>query len=177
MSRSALSDPQRVAIRLRRPTAADAAGVRALVEACPPLDVNSTYAYLLVCTHFSATSVVAEADGGLVGFVSSYLKPEDASVLFIWQVAVDARMRGHGLAGRLLDEALRRPACAGIRSLEATISPSNAASWAVFRAFASRHAAACDETPCFEPHHFAIDDDQGHEAERLVRIGPIPEDA
>jgi L-2,4-diaminobutyric acid acetyltransferase len=151
--------------------------MRALVEACPPLDVNSTYAYLLVCTHFAATSVVAEAGDGLVGFVSGYLKPEDASVLFVWQVAVASRARGQGLAGRLLDEALRREACAGVRTLEATIAPANAASWALFRAFAGRHQATCDEAPCFEPHHFAIDPDRTHEAERLVRIGPIRKDA
>jgi L-2,4-diaminobutyric acid acetyltransferase len=157
--------------------AADAAGVRALVEACPPLDLNSTYAYLLVCTHFSTTSVVAEVGDGLVGFVSAYLKPDDASVLFIWQVAVAARGRGQGLAGRLVDEALRRPVCAGVRTIEATIAPSNAASWALFRAVASRHAASLHDTPCFEPHHFAMNDGQGHEAERLVRIGPIREDA
>jgi L-2,4-diaminobutyric acid acetyltransferase len=61
----------------RKPTPADAADIHALVEECKPLDVNSTYAYLLLCSHFASTCIVAEDGRGLAGFISGYCKPDD----------------------------------------------------------------------------------------------------
>ncbi|MDX5310866.1 MAG: GNAT family N-acetyltransferase, partial [Rhodococcus sp. (in: high G+C Gram-positive bacteria)] len=68
------------------------------------LDVNSSYAYVLWCRDFAATSVVATAgDHEAVGFVSGYRRPEAPDTLFVWQVAVDQDQRGRGVAGRMLD--------------------------------------------------------------------------
>ncbi|MCB1019372.1 MAG: diaminobutyrate acetyltransferase [Bryobacterales bacterium] len=154
----------------RIPTPADAAGVRALVEACPPLDVNSTYAYLLLCSHFAQTCVLAEIDGEPAGFLSAYIKPTDPSTLFVWQVAVSPQARGRGVGSRMLDEAFARDASHGARYVEATISPGNAASWALFKTFAQKRGAACTSADQFRPEDFGP---EAHEEERLLRIGPI----
>jgi L-2,4-diaminobutyric acid acetyltransferase len=158
------------AVRYRRPEIADGSAMHALVRACPPLDLNSIYAYLLHCTHFRETCVLADSGDGLAGFATAYLQPADPSVLFVWQVAVSPRARGLGVAGRLLQELMRRPACGHVRYLETTITPSNAASWRLFRAFAREQQAACRESTLFEAADFGAD---GHEAERLLRIGPF----
>jgi len=170
MTRSVLDTPAATTPLIRRPTQADAAGLYTLVEACRPLDLNSRYAYLLLATHFSATCALAEVDTGPVGFVAAYLKPSDLAVLFVWQVAVHPHMRGRRLAGRLLDDVLDRPECAAVRYLEATITPSNEASWKLFRAFAQAREAVCRETAMFTEADFGA---SGHEREQLLRIGPL----
>lgn len=148
----------------------DAGAIHALVARSRPLDLNSEYAYLLLCTHFADTCVIAEVESRLAGFVSSYKKPTDDSVLFVWQVAVGLDARGRGLASRMLSELMSREPCRDIRWIETTITPSNHASRALFESFAKRHGAECVEQPLFQEEHFG---GAGHEAERLFRIGPL----
>ncbi|MGH9161150.1 MAG: diaminobutyrate acetyltransferase [Vicinamibacteraceae bacterium] len=157
-------------VRYRPPRLADAAQVHALVAACKPLDLNSVYAYMLLCTHFADTCAIAEQDGRAVGFVSGYLEPPTSGVLFIWQVAVSAGVRGRGVAKRLLEDILGRPACHRVQHLETTITPSNEASWALFRALARDRGTDVHDGVLFRREDFGTDD---HEEERLVRIGPF----
>ncbi|GAA3959171.1 diaminobutyrate acetyltransferase [Gordonia caeni] len=89
------------------------------------LDVNSSYAYVLWCHDFPDTSIVAESDGGVVGFVTGYRKPSRPDVLMIWQVAVDADQRGRGIAARMLVELFERCRAEGVTSMQTTISPDN----------------------------------------------------
>ena len=161
---------QTTGVEYRRPRQADGAAVHALIEACAPLDVNSRYAYLLLCTHFADTSAVAEIDDRIRGFVGGYLKPSDPSVLFIWQVAVHPAARGHGIGSGLLHDLLGRPACRRVRHLEATITPSNHGSWTLFRAFARAHGARCADGLAFGPEDLG---GSAKEEERLLRIGPL----
>ncbi len=94
---------------LRRPACSDAARIHQLVAACKPLDLNSTYAYLLLCHHHADTCVLAEEGGRIVGFVSAYRPPGREGEIFIWQVAVAAGQRGRGLGRRMLTQLLARP--------------------------------------------------------------------
>lgn len=157
-------------MQFRCPVSEDGALVHQLVGRCPPLDENSLYCNLLQASHFAETSVAAELNGELVGFVSGYLVPERSDTLFIWQVAVASEARGLGLAGRMIREILDRPRCAAVRHLETTITPGNAASWALFRGLARRLQAACAESPMFtRERHFG----GRHDDEILLRIGPF----
>ncbi|MEE4146639.1 MAG: diaminobutyrate acetyltransferase [Halieaceae bacterium] len=167
---SLLAPPEH--ILLRKPRSRDGSALHELVRSCPPLDENSVYCNLLQCTHFAEASVVGEIDGQLVCAISAYLVPGREDTLFIWQVAVTGSARGRGVAGRMLNHILARPACAGVRYLETTVTDSNQASWALFESFARRSEAALHRSPLFERRqHFAGE----HETEVLARIGPLPE--
>lgn len=158
------------ALLLRRPQLADGQAVHALVRRCPPLDLNSSYSYFLLCSHHADTCVVAEQDGALAGFLSAYRLPQAPHTLFVWQVAVDAAARGRGLAGRLLEELLARPSCAGVRFIETTVAPSNRASRRVFERFAAQRSAPWQEKVFLARAHFG---NEAHDDEILLRIGPL----
>ena len=83
------------------------------------------YCNLLQCTHFGATSALAEAEGDAVGFVSGYSPPQHPDALFVWQVAVDERARGHGLAKRLIMDILQRPGNEHLHYIRTTITAQN----------------------------------------------------
>lgn len=157
--------------RFRKPDAADAHKVTRLVDSSPPLDTNSAYCNLLQCSDFRDTCVVAERGGELIGWTSAYRPPVAPETLFVWQVAVAPEARGEGLALRMLDELLVRPAAAGASVLTTTITADNGASWALFEAFARRHGAILTKSPRFEREaHFA----GAHETEWEARIAPLP---
>ena len=158
-------------LTFRRPTAADGPAITALIAASPPLDTNSAYCNLLQCSDFSGTCVIAERAGQIVGWISGYRPPASPDVFFVWQVAVSAAARGMGLAGRMLDELVSRPELRGAATLTTTITEGNAASWALFTAFARRHAATLTKSPRFEREaHFA----GAHDTELEARISPLP---
>ena len=156
------------ALLLRKPQAQDGAALHALIEACPPLDLNSVYCYLLQCSHFAATSVVAERAGELVGAITGYRPPAQGDTLFIWQVAVDEEARGHGLAGRLLDYLIGGNG--EIRYLQTTVSPSNKASRRLFEKLSARLDTRLSIEEGFPQSLFP---DGLHEAEPLLTIGPF----
>lgn len=173
-----LADEERVeptAITLRRPRAADAPALQALVAACPPLDGNSRYCNLLHCTHFAGTSVAAErrVEGEapeLVGFISAYRPPERPEALFIWQVAVRNDARGRSLGRHMLRHLLTRPACAGVHYLETSVTDDNPRSEAMFRGLAEELDATVRRHLWFErDRHFSGE----HANEYLFRIGPF----
>jgi L-2,4-diaminobutyric acid acetyltransferase len=154
----------------RQPERRDGAVLYDLIAACPPLDLNSRYAYLLVCEHFADTSLIVEQDGVIVGAVTAYIPPAHPDSLFVWQVAVSKQMRGQKLASRMLEHLLThcvKPRC--LRWMEATISPSNEASRNLFIQFAARHDAGVTTTSLFTARDFGSSQ---HEEELLYRIGP-----
>lgn len=158
-------------IVLRSPTLEDGMAVFRLVEICPPLDMNSSYCNLLQCSHFANTSVAAQINGELVGFISGYAIPERPDTLFIWQVAVAEQARGLGLASRMLAHILARPHCADIAYLETSITKDNQASWALFKSLAKVLSADFQSSSGWmdKEAHFAGQ----HDSEVLVRIGPF----
>lgn len=157
-------------LTLRHLQRGDGAALHDLVAACPPLDLNARYAYLLLCEHFAQTSVVAEADGKLAGAITAYVPPEQPNTLFVWQVAVAESQRGRGLGRRmlqyLLDHCIKQR---GLRWMETTISPGNEASHRLFTGFALQHDAGCSIATLFAAEDFGA---SGHEEERLYKIGP-----
>lgn len=155
---------------IRPPRVTDGASVNALIANCPPLDRNSLYCNLLQCTHFSATSALAEQEGRVIGFVSGYRLPDEPETLFIWQVAVDRIARGRALGKRLILDILSRPVCAGVSMLETTVTQSNAASQAMFDKIAAELDAPHRRTLLFDrDRHLG----GNHSSEFLISIGPF----
>lgn len=160
----------KIDVTLQSPKSTDGFELNRLIEKSPPLDSNSVYCNLLQCTHFKETCIRAESDGQLVGFVSGYLLPERPNTLFVWQVVVAEAARGQGLASRMLNALLQRPACRNVEFVETTITPDNAASQALFRRLASALSAPAQILPGFnKQEHF----NGRHESEELWRIGPF----
>lgn len=162
--------PSADALTIRRPTTSDGHSLNQLIERCPPLDANSIYCNLLQVTHFADTAAVAELKGHLVGSVTGYRLPHRDDTLFIWQVAVDQRARGRGLAKRLIRHILRRPNLEQVRRIETTIEPDNGASWGLFTSLARElDAPARREVLFASERHF----EGQHNDEVLLRIGPF----
>lgn len=165
-----MSEEKTQNIELREPVGEDGMSVNRLVSECPPLDGNSVYCNLLQASHFAGTSVAAEMQGDLVGFISGYIVPGRPDTLFVWQVAVHEKARGQGLAQRMIEAILARPQCRDVKFIETTITENNAASWGLFESIARRAGADLVRSPMFERmRHF---NDQ-HDTEILARIGPI----
>lgn len=158
-------------IAIRPPTRADGAAMWRLAGRAGGLDVNSSYAYLLWCRDFAATTVVAVDPGSdeLAGFVSGYRRPDEQSVLLVWQVAVDPGHRRIGLGSRMLDAIVGVLRDLGGSHIETTVTPGNEASRAMFGALANRHGTGLSESELFGADDFPDD----HEPELLLRIGPF----
>ncbi|UTR10510.1 diaminobutyrate acetyltransferase [Evansella sp. LMS18] len=156
-------------IVLEKPALNDGAKMWELVNDST-LDLNSPYKYLMMCEYFSETCVVAKENENLAGFITAFIPPERKDVIFVWQVGVDESFRGKGIASRMLKELLSREACKDVRYLEATVTPSNTASKALFTRFALKEDAKCFITPCFPADLFPGDE---HESELTYRIGPL----
>lgn len=155
---------------IRKPNPNDGWAIYELVKSCPPLDINSAYAYLLLATQFRETCAVATNENDeVVGFVSGYVKSCSPDTFFLWQVAVGEKARGTGLARRLVEAVLARSELDGVHHLETTITPDNLASWTLFRRLSERWQA-----PLNSREYFSTDQLGGeHDPENLVRIGPF----
>lgn len=156
---------------IRKVEQKDAAQIWELVRQSPPLDLNSPYAYLLLCHHFNDTCRVIENNGRISGFVSAYRPPSRQDVLFVWQVAVAPELRGKGAALSMLQKLLEDDVCESVKFVEATVSPSNTASRKLFRALARILNTECRENTLFEAGCFPAS--EKHEPEDVFRIGPI----
>ena len=158
-------------VAFRAARVSDAARIWQIVNDSGVLDRNSSYAYLLFCRHFGATSVVAELAGEVGGFITAFRPPGREEVVFVWQVAVDEALRGRRVARRMLHALVRLPGCEGVRFLETTVTPSNEPSRKLFRSFARHESAECSVGTGFTADQFP---EGGHEAaEELFRIGPF----
>lgn len=161
-----MENTQKEHINYRCPEAGDGLKVTELIKSCPPLDINSTYYYYMICRDFASTSILAEKDGKIGGFVSGYRRPDHPEVLFIWQVAVSSEMRGKSIASSMLASLVERLG-GSVKSLETTISPSNKASQSLFAKFAEKRGAEMKKQEFLSAQDFGGGD---HEAEDLYII-------
>ncbi|MCA9577456.1 MAG: diaminobutyrate acetyltransferase [Sandaracinaceae bacterium] len=132
------------------------------------LDQNSAYAYLLACDRFAMQSALAERGDELLGFVVGLSFPETQDALFVWQVGVSPAARGQHLASRLID-AILECGSGRYRVVEAHVGPHNQASMRLFQGLARRHHTDFQVRDDYPADWFP----KGHDAERLVRIGPL----
>lgn len=153
-------------IKLRVPKKDDAKDIYNLVKDTNVLDVNSEYLYLLQTTHFKEYCCVATMDDVVVGFVSGYLIPDQEDTLFIWQVAVDDKARGNGLAGKMIVEIVQRESLKDVKTIHTTVSPSNSSSYRLFEKLSKQYGVSFESETMFEINDF----NNAHEDEVLYKI-------
>ena len=156
-------------LEFRNPRAVDATPIWHLIEKIGGLERNTSYAYLLLCSHFAGGSLVATYNENPVGFVLGYRVPSAKDTMFVWQVGVAPELRGQGLAGALLSRFVELPEYRTCRFLEATVAPGNEASQALFQGFARRRDLPCSRSAGFPSNLFP----PPHDDEDLYRIGPL----
>lgn len=157
-------------IKFRKPEVNDGESIYFLVESSPPLEINSVYSYMLVCSHFDQTSAICEFNNEIVGFTSGYIHPHQKDTLFIWQVAVKDSMRGRGIGKKMLLDILERRELQDIKHLETTVTLDNDPSRHMFTSLASQLDAPIMEENYFTPEIFQ---ESGHPEEFMIRIGPL----
>ena len=157
-------------INIRKPQIDDGDQIYHLVKKSKPLDINSLYTYLLICAHFDQTSIIAELDDEIIGFISAYINPNQKKTLFIWQVAVHPAMRGQNLATNMIMGILKKDKIKSVEFIETTVTPSNQASMSLFVKIASQLNTNLLKFPFFTSAHFGK---SNHEEELLLRIGPL----
>ena len=156
----------------RTPQSTDGQAVHALVSRCPPLDTNSLYCNLLQCSYFRDSSIAVEHNGEIASFVSGFVTHTKPDVLFIWQVAVDEKYRGLGLAKKMILELLKRKGLKSVKYIETTITPDNTSSWHLFKSVSvALETELKSETLFDQTKHF----NNQHASEQLVKIGPFNE--
>lgn len=154
---------------LTKPKMSDSSAMWELVQQST-LDDNSPYSYLMMTEFFSDTCVIAKVNDEVVGFITAFIPPDKQDVLFIWQVGVSSSQRGKQIASKMILELLSRNACKHVRFVEATVTPSNLASQALFNGLAKKLQTKVATTLLFPKELFPQPD---HEEEIQFRIGPF----
>ncbi|MFT4639925.1 MAG: L-2,4-diaminobutyric acid acetyltransferase [Verrucomicrobiales bacterium] len=166
----AVANPEKLpdALTIGTPALHDAVVMHRLAEKSGVLDVNSRYAYLL-CVHLFQRScrVVRNQADEVLGFVTAIVDPEASDTLFVWQVTIDQSARGQQLGAKMIVDII---STLQVRYVEATVTPSNAPSARMFARIADLLDADIHRSAGFAPELFAPEE---HEAEELVRIGPV----
>jgi L-2,4-diaminobutyric acid acetyltransferase len=157
-------------IKYRTPLITDGDAIYELIKKSPPLDLNSRYYYLIFCSHFKETSIVASEKSKIIGFISGYFIPSEKNTFFIWQVAVDKSCRGKNIGKNMIKVLLNKETRRKADFLETTVSPSNKASEALFTSVANEYKTAIEKSVLFEKSLFGK---EPHEGEVLFRIGPL----
>lgn len=159
-------------LQIRPTRLQDGAEAYQLVKSCPGMDLNSLYAYLMLCKEFGETSRIAHNDGKPLGYICGIRPPKRLEAVFIWQIVVSPDAQGMGVGGRMLHDLASTLAKSSnpVRYVEATVAADNKASRALFGALAQRLDA-----PFMEEKYLSETDFGGHNhpAEPLIRIGPF----
>jgi|CXWJ01.1.fsa_nt_gi L-2,4-diaminobutyric acid acetyltransferase len=124
-------------ILLRSASEADAALLRDLARACPPLDLHTPYTYWVNARYFGDLAVIAEEGGLPIGFAMAVLRGQ---TLLLWQIGILPPARGRGISGTLIDQVERHAHQHGVTTIEVSIAPENAASNAAVRSWARRRS-------------------------------------
>jgi len=120
-------------------------------------------------SRFADSSLVAETEGALIGFVGGYRTPEPPHAVLLWQIDVDPAYRRQGVGNALLHALIRCPGCADAEYLEASVRSSDVACKRLIEGFARELSTTCEAT--FDTSEMLSS--SGGDVEELLRVGPI----
>lgn len=116
-------------ISIKKPKPSDGKDLWVIAKQTGVLDLNSSYSYNLIATHFSETSAVTLLDDKPAGFLSAYIIPDDPKALSIWQIGVVPQYHGKGIGFSMIKNVL----CQNVTLAKTTITPSNTPSKKLFQ--------------------------------------------
>jgi L-2,4-diaminobutyric acid acetyltransferase len=157
-------------VHYRTPTTEDAVTVWRLVLDEPMLDDNSSYHYTLWFRDFAETSMVAEADDAVVGFLTGYRRPDAPDTFFVWQAAIRPDNGISGLGIDLLVNAIDRQLATGAAYMETSVSARNKPITMLLHMVARAYDADVHTELLFRAEELP----GGDHDEILYRIGPLP---
>jgi L-2,4-diaminobutyric acid acetyltransferase len=155
-------------IKITFPTKKNGSAVAKLIQRCPPLDLNSTYHYLIQSHYFNRTCSLAFEGEKVIAFVSGFIKPTNKNCLFIWQVAIDEGYRGKGFGIELIEFLLNQNK--DVNTIETTITKNNTASRRMFQKIVEKYETEISEGALFDKEE---DFSSEHDSEILITIGPL----
>lgn len=157
-------------VRIRRPRPEEGSAIWNLVRRSESLDPDARHVLPLLASSLADTSLVAEIEGALVGFIGGYRAPTLPHSVLVWQIDVDPSFREQGLGNALLHALIRCPGCAGVEFVEAAVSPANVPTKRLLESFARDLDTACEVTLGSAKSVIAASAEQ---SEDLLRVGPI----
>lgn len=147
-------------ITYRNPNVSDAGGMWELAKQSP-LDLNSSYSYLMMAEYFSDHCMVALNGERVAGFVTGFIQNKSPTTLFIWQVAVDKEYRGNNIAFDMISKLYD---FLNVNRIEATVTRDNKSSLGLFRKLSEEYGMHFSTDKGFNEDDFPDD----HETEMLV---------
>lgn len=156
-------------VTFRSPDLSHAKDILGLVNTTQRLDANSQYAYALWCTHFAEQSIVAIANGEVIGFLTGFRSPRNPGTYFLWQTATRPR---HGVAGLGVDmiaHAVEREIARGADRIEASVDQDNKAIRVLMKTLAKRFGGRIEEELLY-PGSLLAGEGHDHHDEILMRI-------
>ena len=121
---------------VRFPTREDSTPVMELINACEISKYSALSRNILQQDLLSETSVVAELDGQIVGWMAAYKLPHDLETLFVWQLVVSEDERGVGLGSLMINSALKRDIGEDVERVQTAIKSDDLDTWSFFKRFA-----------------------------------------
>lgn len=121
---------------VRFPSEEDSAEVMELINESEISKYAALSRNILQKDLLSETSVVAELDGQIVGWMAAYKLPHDLETLFVWQLIVSEDERGLGLGSLMINSALNRDICEGVERVQTAIEADDGDTWRSFKRFA-----------------------------------------
>ena len=117
----------------------DSANLRAFINECKPLGLNTGIAYWMLGRYFNNTCFVLEENNKIVGFATAIISPTKPDTLFFWQLGISANLRGKNYSFLLIDKIVSAAKEFQCKYIEFTIFPNNIASIKTVTSYAKRN--------------------------------------
>ncbi|HKK12625.1 MAG TPA: diaminobutyrate acetyltransferase [Flavobacteriaceae bacterium] len=155
---------------IRKPQINDGKDIWKLVKRIGNLDLNSEYCYFMTADLFSDhCAIVADEDSQeLLGFALCIVKPEKKDTLFVWQIGVDQRAQGNGLAKKMINFIVDNQDHK-LSYIQATVTDDNKSSRALFSSIARFYKADITKEIYIDAANF----NHSHHSEYLYNIGKL----
>lgn len=153
--------------QLRRPTARDESRLSRIERDVARSGAGAGIGGMACTGALRDTSVLAEVDGEIAGFVSAYLLPYDAETLFVWRVEAPGADRIPGLGSLMIGHLMRQDICRHVTRVQTVLTQDDAPGWALFRRFSRWQGTTMRIQPFITQ---ALEPMKRHEAESLITI-------